>query len=350
MKIIRPAVIGDAALVSSSVPETAPAAWVAGTTYGLGVLVSIFAGTVATVYESLAAGNVGNAPATSPAWWRFVSTTYAAYNAATTYGLKERVIDPVSHRTYESLQAANAGHTPAVSPTWWIDIGPTNRWAMFDAYNQTLTQRTSSIEVTLAPTGLVNALALLNIEAASVNVIVTDAVAGQVYNRTFELISTSNVGADFYAWAFEPIIRRSDLHVEGLPAYLNPTIKVTISFSNSTAKIGNLVAGMQRELGTTVMGAGFGIIDHSRKEVDEFGNIDLVVRSYRKVGTFEVVVAREMVDEVGRLLASYRAEPTVYVGTGEYSSSIYYGFFRDFRLNVEHYIQSKLTLEIEGLS
>ncbi len=208
-----------------------------------------------------------------------------------------------------------------------------------------------SASSTLKLAGLINAVALLNLEASSVTVTVTDAVAGKVYNETFDLISASNVGADFYAWAFEPIIRRSDLHVEGLPAYLNPTISLSIAFSEgSTPKCGNVALGLQRELGVTVMGAGFGIIDHSRKNVDEFGNIDLVVRSYRKVGTFDVVVDREMVDEVGRLLTLYRATPIVYIGTGDYASTIYYGFFRDFRMIIEHWIQSKMTIEIEGLS
>ena len=83
---------------------------------------------------------------------------------------------------------------------------------------------------------------------------------------------------------------------------------------------------------------------------DDFGNITIVERPYRDTGTFEVIVRRTMVDEVGRQLRLNRARPIVYVGSGIHASAIYYGFFRDFRLNAENLAEAKLTIEIEGLT
>ena len=278
--------------------------------------------------------------------------TVPAWAVGVTYAQGDRVRNDATHRIYESqMVTGNTGNDPTTdNGTKWLDIEPTNAWAMFDQFSQTQTQAPDAVTVTLEPPGIVDGLALLNIDAAEVTVTVTDALAGEVYSEAFDLVSTSNVGADFYAWAFEPIIRRTDLHVEGLPVYANPTIEVTVSSPGAVASVGNLVIGRQRELGATVYGAGFGIIDSSRKEADDFGNVKIVQRSYRKTGTFEVMVARQMVDEVGRLLTLYRAEPVVYIGTGEFASSIYHGFFRDFRVVVETYPQAKLTIEIEGLA
>lgn len=37
-----------------------------------------------------------------------------------------------THRKYEAL-AASSGVSPSTDPAKWLDLGPTNRWAMFDA-------------------------------------------------------------------------------------------------------------------------------------------------------------------------------------------------------------------------
>ena len=60
-------------------------------------------------------------------------TDYSAWSSGTTYALGDKVILTSTHRVYESLQAANTNHNPTeAASTWWLDIGPTNRWAMFD--------------------------------------------------------------------------------------------------------------------------------------------------------------------------------------------------------------------------
>jgi hypothetical protein len=62
-------------------PAFAPA-WASGTTYGLGATVCVGVG--GTVYKSLVAGNIGNAPASSPAQWQSMdfATVQAGIRAA----------------------------------------------------------------------------------------------------------------------------------------------------------------------------------------------------------------------------------------------------------------------------
>jgi hypothetical protein len=71
------------------------------------------------------------------------------------------------HNVYESLQASNTGHTPRSSPTWWLDHGATNKWRMFDSSVTSQSQNAETIEVTVAPGGVANGVALLNVSAGS---------------------------------------------------------------------------------------------------------------------------------------------------------------------------------------
>jgi hypothetical protein len=281
--------------------------------------------------------------------------TVALWNAGTTYAVGDEARSDTTHRIYRSLQASNTNHDPEadVDPesglgTWWQDVGPTNAWAMFDPVNLTQTSVADAIEVTLEPAGLVNAIALFNLEASSVTVTITDDDAGEVYNETFDLISTGNVGDDFYAWCFEPIIRRTDLHVENLPAYLGAQIDIAIDNPGGMARCGNCVAGAQRQLGETAWGFETGNISYSRRIEDDFGNIKLVRRPSRRRASFQVLVRRAFRDEVSRLLDLYESEPIVFIGTGQFAATIIYGFYTRYDLRGDNVPESTLSITIEG--
>src|SRR5688572_26434651 len=95
----------------------------------------------------------------------------AAWNSGTTYaqGDTASIITGGVHRVYESLQAGNLNHLPPTPPIetneYWIEVGPTNRWAMFDLFRNSQTERTSPIEVELTPGQRVNSIAILGLEA-----------------------------------------------------------------------------------------------------------------------------------------------------------------------------------------
>ena len=78
MKVLQPAAIVDAALISSTVPEDDRPEWSDTANYALGAM----------------------------------------------------VMKGATHRLYESVLADNVGNDPAEPNGAWIDAGPTNRWAM----------------------------------------------------------------------------------------------------------------------------------------------------------------------------------------------------------------------------
>lgn len=117
MKLIRPFTVTDASL-TSSVAETDATEYASTATYAAGATAMWTVGADAThhVYESVVAGNVGNA------------LTDAAK---------------------------------------WLDLGPTNRFAMFDQKNGTSTTA-ASIDVSVDVTGRADGLALLNLTGEQV--------------------------------------------------------------------------------------------------------------------------------------------------------------------------------------
>lgn len=277
-----------------------------------------------------------------------VAETVAPYSAGTSYALGAQVRDDATHKLFESLVTSNLGN-PLTDTTKWLDLGLTNRWGMFDQKLGTLTSQAEAITCVFAFPGRISGVALFGLDAASVTVTVADATDGVVFDQTFDLTSQDNVN-DYYDYCFQPVIRRTEIFVDGLPPYAGATITVTITNPGATAVCGNLVLGVVRALGATAYGAGLGIIDYSRKEADAWGNVDLVQRDYRNTGSFSVSVDRAMVGEVKRVLTVRRGKPTVFIGSEQFSSMLIYGFARDWDVKVASYPLADLTLELESLN
>jgi hypothetical protein len=350
MRIIRPITLEslDLTLDSSSIPETPPAAYNAGTTYAVDDRVSVTTGTVSLVYESKVGSNTGNTPASSPTQWRYLATTYSVYAGGTTYALDDIVISTTDHHEYQSLQASNTGHSLS-DTAWWLDLGSNNRYRMFDQSNSSITENGQEIDVTLSVTGRADSVSLLNLLAATVQIIMTTVADGEIFNETYDLVSDSGIN-NWYEYFFEDVIRRGDLVVYDLPLNADPTIQIIITDPNGTASVGSCVIGQSRDLGLLVYGARTGIQDYSRKQADEFGNFTIVQRAFSKRASFKIVVENAKVDAISALLASYRATPCVYVGVDDFTSTWVYGFYRDFAIEIAHLQKSYLTLELEGLT
>jgi hypothetical protein len=248
--------------------------------------------------------------------------------------------------------APNIAKDPATRPDYWFDIGPANRWAMFDSVVGTRTVSATLIDVTLELTGRADSLALLEMEnAVSVQIIVTTVAEGEVYNETFDLTATEGVG-DWYAYFTEDIDRKTNLLVTELPSVSNPTVQVIIEGSvTAQLAIGLFVVGQAFNLGRTLHdGASVGIFDYSRKEVDDFGNVTVVPRAFSKRGSFQNLITKAQVDGVQSVLAAYRATPAVYSASEDYDATLIFGFVKDFQIEIAYPNESLVSLEIEGLT
>lgn len=231
----------------------------------------------------------------------------------------------------------------------WQDQGPTNRYAMFDQSNTSATECGGGIDVEVEVSGRADAVALFNIVGNALNVTITTDDDGEIYNEDINLVSTSGI-SDWWAYFFEPIVRRGDIVLYDLPLNANPTFHVTLTEPSATASIGTMVVGLSRDIGSLVYGAKTGIQDFSRKEQDDFGNFTIVERAFAKRATFKLMVQNGAVDAISTLLSSYRATPVVWVGADEYSSTWLYGWARDWNVEIAFTSHSYLNLELEGLT
>lgn len=274
-------------------------------------------------------------------------TLWSSVTAYTTGNAVYRVIDNV-HRRFVALQNST-NKVPEDEPTYWEDQGATNRWAMFDKSVQSQSTDSNSIAVELSITGRIDTVALLNVSAASATITLTDAVEGVIYDETYSL--TSTVGINNWAAYFrEPIERLNKLIVSDLPPYANPTLDVSLDATGVTVSCGVLIAGRSRQIGETLMGPRLGITDFSVKQADEFGDYIVVERAFADTAEFQVLTENNFVDAAHALLASWRATPILYVGSGDYASMAVYGFFRDFNIEVAYPTHSLISISLEGLT
>ena len=214
-----------------------------------------------------------------------------SWASGTTYSTGDRVVyDAVTpHVIYEALRSTT-GDIPPDSPADWVRVGSTNRWAMFDGISQSVTERGTSIDVTVGVPDFADRVALFNLQADSVQVVVRSGTT-VISDETF-----TNPGATLVA------------STSGL--FTNLEIDVTISAT--TAQCGHLVAGKSRFLGFAQWGYSPGIIDFSRKETTTFGETTLIRRTFAQTLDTSAFIDPALIDSVDRELVKRRASPAAW--------------------------------------
>lgn len=269
-----------------------------------------------------------------------------AYNAGTTYAVDDEVI--YAFRLYRSLVGSNTGNQPDTSPAQWQDRGAINRYKAFDALIETQTENADTIDVTIDPGAVVNAVALFRLEANSVRVVVDDPVEGVVYDET-RTLQDNDLITDWYAYFFEPIETRSRVLFADLPNYRDATVQIIVDNTGGTAKAGAIALGALRGLGVTLFGTTFGILDYSRKERDAFGNFEIVERGFADRISFDVSIDTPSANRIKRLLTAARTTPVVFIGTTNREETVVYGFYRDWQVVLGNAVFSDVSIEVEGL-
>lgn len=277
---------------------------------------------------------------------------YAAWLVGTTYAATDRVIvtTPNIHNIYESVQGANTGNDPVTDDgTWWTRVSSTNRWKMFNDVVQEQTTQADIIDVTITPAAVTTALAAINVDCASITVVVTDPLEGEVYNQTFPMTSYSGI-TNWYDYFFTAINRKKELSVLGLPPYSAAVIDVTFNDSGETAKVGALVLGTSATIGDSQYGASFGIIDYSTKSVDAQGRTTVTAGTYSDEADIDVVIETGRFAEVKKILTDLRTTPSVWIAEDNTEGTIIYGYYREFDVLLTGPVVSMCTLSIEGLT
>lgn len=276
--------------------------------------------------------------------------TNAEYVPATTYAPGTLCTMAATHRMYRCI-LASTGNSPDTSPLYWIDIGPSNKWAMFDTQSSTQTTATSSLTVTIA-TGLIDSVALVGASPCAAQVVVRDGLGGDIlYDQTISF--SGDVPIDWYTYFF---FNDSDVRsigvFENIPPYQSAHLTVTLTGSSSLG-IGGILFGLSADVGTSLMGAKAGIIDFSRKATDSTTGITTFAQgAYSKRLSVQLLLDSLQMNRVQRLLAGLRATPCVWIDSANADfeeAMIVYGFYRDFTATISYPNTTLYDLAIEGL-
>jgi len=291
----------------------------------------------------------------------FVSSTipetdYTAWNPATSYTVGTRVMRAVSgvHRNFENLIAGVNATLPELATTGatprWLDLGATNRWAMFDSKVGTVSSASLTFTTILTP-GSISGIAALNLMGKELQITMKNVVGGSVvYNKTVNLDGT--IITSFYEWFFEDYQQLSDITLTDLPSqYTSPEVTFKITSTAGSVSCGTYSLGKVYTLGLSQYGASVGIISYSVKSTDVFGNVSVVKRQNSKRNSLKLMTEKALFNRTYNLLADLDSVPCVYIGAEAigYEPLIVYGFWKDFSIDVAYPTMNLTNIEIEGL-
>lgn len=233
---------------------------------------------------------------------------------------------------YEVAASPNTSDSPTVgaaaTPQTWVKIGQVNRWRMFNgAIHQQTVKTGGPMTVTIDYTGIVNAVAALNVAATEAEITITDPIEGVVYNRVVSLIDDSLI-TDWYGWFFGGIKQYPEFVLTDLPSYSDATITLTLSAGDTgDVACGAFVFGEQREIGVTARSFTLRNRYFSRRERSVWGDfLDVLSRPMAREATFQVLLESDNVSSILDLIGDRRDLPTVYIGADNYRHSVVFGF------------------------
>lgn len=349
MKVIPPLPITTARLTSTTVPEVAPAAYAAGTTYALNATASVAgAAGLQSVYKSLQASNTGRTPASSPTWWQYIGDTYQSYSAGVTYANGDVVIDPANHLVYASLIAGNTGQA-LTDTTKWFNRGPMNAWKMFDTLRSSATVSPVPITVVITPNSRIDSIALMGLEATSATI--TQTVSAVTQYTTTENLNLRIVG-DWYDYFFAPFDTKRSMIRFDIPPYSNGVFTITLTNTTGNVECGACVLGMAYTLGETQRGAQSDALNFSQVIRDTAGvatmtperNVPKTISdiAFNKEETQRVRYVRELLNATVAVWAGIDNDDEDY-----FESLLVLGFYRRFTIDLTQANEGRIGLELE---
>lgn len=273
-------------------------------------------------------------------------TDYVVWTAGTYNAGDERQYDLIAYRAL-STTTDRPDVGAAATPATWLKLGYINRWRMFRDGSDSKTIQVDQIEVDLEFESLVNSVALFGLEGLQATITMTDAVEGQVYQSTQDIV---DIGVtNWYDYFFSDYGTRENLLFDDLPAYIGAEINVLIEAeTGSDAACGRVICGALQTVGITEYGTSVSSVNYGRRERDGFGNLILEPRRVVRLVDFTVVLPTTTVSSAARILDNLADVPTAFIGDKDIDATIVFGVYRDFRINFSNYALSNTSIEVEG--
>jgi hypothetical protein len=254
------------------------------------------------------------------------------------------------HRIYESQAGSNTGNPPAIDDgTKWLDVGPTNRWAMFDLLRNTGTTAASPLTVEITPGQRIDGVGLVGLVADEATVTVT-VDGSDLYTSTVSLLNRPTAG--WYDYFFGTFIYRTTVAYLDLPPYNSGVITVTLTRASGMVTCGGVVLGRQADLGDTEEQAADDTLNFSTIDRDSSGGSILIQRRSVPKTTQRTLCAKSAVPKARMVRDLLNAVPALWVGlddsTDDYFESVMIlGVYKRFTINLEYPDYAIIDLDLE---
>lgn len=273
-----------------------------------------------------------------------------AWVSGAIYALGDVRILTATHRKYERLIAGAGAIAPNLDTANWLDVGPTNRWAMFDTLRNSKTVGATALTITLTPGQRVDAIALMGLSGSSVTVAMTVG-ASTVYTTTKSLTERSTLTwSNYFFGAFG---QKESVALFNLPPYAGAVLTVTLA--GSAPAIGAFVVGMAKDLGAVQYNPVDDVLNFSTVARDAFGNTTLIPRRSVPKTDQTLVCQKSAVKAIRALRADLDAVPAVWSGLDDQDSDGYFesllilGVYKRFAINLSHPTRATINLQLEEI-
>lgn len=345
--------ISDWQLISSTVPETPPAAYNSGANYGAGVEVSTGpAGGVVQVWKSKQAGNVGR-PLVEGAWWEYRGDTYALWNPGAAYTPGQQVLRVETHSIYRRVTAGTSAQAPEADTQGinWTRVATSNRWAMFDMRSGQASVVVPPLRVVLAP-GVISNANVLDVSDGSVKFTLRSAGA-VVWNPDASPLDSAPINSweDYF---FTPFSVRSNILESGIPPYQDGQLEMVVT-AGVVITVGKLIVGDAVYIGETLKGPRVqrrGFTEVLRNKFSELE--DIVPRRSIPLVSQRMVIGKQFAKRARQALDFATAVPCVFIGLDddkdEWSDLItFLALCMDYSLDINERTEGELSIETEGV-
>lgn len=276
-----------------------------------------------------------------------VPITETLYSGSTTYAKDALVYNPATYAMYQSLVAGNVGNALTDTSKWVPLQTVVNRRMMLDSYNNTQTSNPEEILIVLSPQALAQGVYIGNADASEVRISCFDPTDGVVYRETQNLIIPDS-GSSFYNWCFKRIRKKSYAVSVQLPPYYSGFVTILLKKPGGTARCGMCVVGPLVDVGLSQYGLSREIKDYSTVNFNFDGTSNVVKRNFAKVMDVDLILDNDMIDSVIESLEGYRQKPVAWIGAAAYGSACLFGTYTSFKNVIQYPTQSAMSLQIQG--
>lgn len=268
---------------------------------------------------------------------------------AGTYNLGQRVIKSSTHREYQVVASPSTDDDPELgvnaNPATWVDVGPTNRFKMFDTANNTQSE-SSDIVVELQPNQFFNGVGAFSISADTVTVTVTDG-GNVIYSKSLDMRDRPLVNG-WYNYFFSSISFITRFILLDLPPTTTGILKLEFG---GTAKVGTVSFGRQSILGVAQYGTSAELLDFSNPTEDQYGNITYSDGFTAKLVNFDIMTKKTQMSINYSDVESVGQKPAMWIGDPNdiNDATAVFGIKRTYQQTFDSPSMCTVNLTVRGL-